>query len=133
MVAVTRRDIGQRRGNGSAVAGRAAVSGRGGGRDALPEHTRYADTGCSLHPSCLSCPLERCRYDDPVGIRRLLSDERDRAIVALQRRGRTVGAIARQFGISRRTVFRVLARARAGGGLGPARTGGRDGVPGGGA
>jgi hypothetical protein len=85
---------------------------RPGRRDSLPEHTHYADTGCSLHPSCLSCPLARCRYDEPGGARRLLSEERDRAIVALRRRGRPVAAIAARFGISRRTVFRVLARAR---------------------
>ena len=47
-------------------------------RDALPEHTHYADTGCDLHPSCLTCPLVRCRYDEPGGARKLLSDERDR-------------------------------------------------------
>jgi transposase len=45
-------------------------------------------------------------------VRLLLSEERDRVIVALQRRGTTVDLIAQRFGISRRTVFRVLARAR---------------------
>jgi transcriptional regulator of acetoin/glycerol metabolism len=81
-------------------------------RDALPEHTSYNDTGCEVHKSCLTCPLVRCRYDEPGGVRRLLSEERDRVIVALQRRGTTVDLIAQRFGISRRTVFRVLARAR---------------------
>lgn len=23
-----------------------------------------ADTGCSVSPSCFSCPLARCKYDD---------------------------------------------------------------------
>jgi hypothetical protein len=82
-------------------------------RDALPEHTHYTDTGCDLHPSCLSCPLVRCRYDEPGGARSLLSADRDREIVDLQREGGlTVAMIARRFGISRRTVFRVLAKAR---------------------
>jgi hypothetical protein len=85
-------------------------------RDALPEHTLYLDTGCDLHPSCLACPLVRCRYDEPGGVRRLLSNQRDRTIVALQRQGRPVNAIAQRFGISRRTVFRVLAKAKADGG-----------------
>lgn len=80
-------------------------------RDALPEHTRYVDTGCRVHPSCLTCPLARCRFDDP-GLSGLDSAERDRSIVDLQRRGQTVGAIATRFGVSRRTVFRVLARSR---------------------
>ena len=54
-------------------------------RDALPEHTQYADTGCDIHRSCLTCPLVRCRYDEPGGARRLLSEERDRTILQLQR------------------------------------------------
>lgn len=82
-------------------------------RDALPEHTHYIDTGCSLHPSCLTCPLVRCRYDEPGGARKLISDARDRRILRLQRDEQLpVSVIARHFGISRRTVFRVLARAR---------------------
>lgn len=83
-------------------------------RDGLPEHTTYADTGCSVNPSCLSCPLVRCRYDEPGGARKLLGDERDKDIVQAQRDGRTIDAIARSYGVSRRTVFRALARARQG-------------------
>jgi transposase-like protein len=81
-------------------------------RDALPENTQYADTGCDVHPSCLTCPLVRCRYDEPGGVRRVLSDGRDRSIVALQRTGVGVDEIARRYGVSRRTVFRALARSR---------------------
>ena len=80
-------------------------------RDALPEHTHYADTGCDLHPSCLTCPFERCRYDQPGGRHRQTGD-RDASILALQRRGVPADAIARATGVSRRTVFRVLARHR---------------------
>lgn len=82
-------------------------------RDALPENTSYADTGCDIHPSCLTCPLVRCRYDDPGGARKIFSEERDRAIIQLSRDGvLSVEGLARRFGVSRRTVFRVLARAR---------------------
>jgi hypothetical protein len=84
-------------------------------RDALPEHTSYADTGCDLHPNCLTCPLARCRYDEPGGARRLLAEGRDTEVVALQRQGGvTIDTIARRVGVSRRTVFRILARAREG-------------------
>lgn len=84
-------------------------------RDALPENTRYVDTGCSVHPSCLSCPLVRCRYDEPGGVRALLSQDRDEQILALKRAGGlTADQIAARLGVSRRTVFRVLARSRAG-------------------
>jgi transposase-like protein len=79
-------------------------------RDALPEHTQYTDAGCDIHPSCLTCPLVRCRYDEPGGARKVLSEDRDRSIVTLQREGSSIDAIADRFGVSRRTVFRVLAR-----------------------
>ena len=81
-------------------------------RDALPEHTHYVDNGCDLHPNCLTCPLVRCRHDEPGGARRLLSEERDRTILDLQRQRMPVGVIAQRFGVSRRTVFRVFARSR---------------------
>ena len=81
-------------------------------RDALPEHTQYTDTGCDVHPSCLTCPLVRCRYDEPGGVRRVFSEDRDRAIVGMRSEGVPLDAIARRFGVSRRTVFRALARER---------------------
>jgi hypothetical protein len=82
-------------------------------KDALPEHTHYADTGCDLYDSCLNCPLERCRYDQPGGARRLMSRERDQRIVRLQHDEQlSVDLIAQRFAVSRRTVFRVLARDR---------------------
>lgn len=82
-------------------------------RDALPEHTQYADTGCDWHPTCLTCPFVRCRYDEDTGaVKRHAGRQRDRRIVDLQRRGKTINVIAARFGVSRRTVFRVLARAR---------------------
>jgi transposase-like protein len=92
-------------------------------RDALPENTRYVDTGCEVHPTCLDCPLVRCRYDEPGGVRSLLSADRDRGILMLQAQGLTIESIARRYGVSRRTVFRVLARSRG-------RTGTRNREPG---
>jgi hypothetical protein len=90
-----------------------AVATRPSRKDALPEHTHYIDNGCDLHPSCLTCPLVRCRYDEPGGARRLFSDERDRRIVRLQREEQlSIDLLAQRFGVSRRTVFRVLARER---------------------
>jgi transcriptional regulator of acetoin/glycerol metabolism len=82
--------------------------------DALPEHTHYRDEGCDIYPSCLRCPLPRCRYDEPGGIRALLGAHRDRLIVDLRRQGMGIDELARRFGVSRRTVFRALERARQG-------------------
>ncbi|HJX62107.1 MAG TPA: helix-turn-helix domain-containing protein [Dehalococcoidia bacterium] len=79
--------------------------------DALPEFTRYRDEGCDFHPSCLTCPLPRCRYDEPGGVRALLNVGRDREILQLRRRqGLAVETLAERYGVSRRTVFRILQR-----------------------
>ncbi|MDP2949726.1 MAG: helix-turn-helix domain-containing protein [Chloroflexota bacterium] len=78
-------------------------------QDALPESTHYRDEGCDLYSSCLACPLPRCRYDEPGGARALLNLGRDREILHLRRRqGLAVETLARRYGVSRRTVFRIL-------------------------
>ena len=79
--------------------------------DALPENVRYRDEGCDLSPSCLNCRLPICRYDHPVGTRRLRTLGRDQEIVRLRRRDRLpIDTLARRFHVSRRTVFRILRR-----------------------
>jgi hypothetical protein len=82
-------------------------------QDALPEFTRYRDEGCDLYASCLTCPLPRCRYDAPGGVRAIFNVWRDREILGLRRRqGLSVDMLARRYGVSRRTVFRILRRGR---------------------
>jgi hypothetical protein len=76
--------------------------------DALPEFTRYRDDGCDISASCLTCPLPRCRYEEPGGLRSLLNEQRDRQIIQLRLKGVPVDALADHFGVSRRTVFRVI-------------------------
>ena len=77
--------------------------------DALPEYQEYRDEGCDLFASCLSCPLLRCRYDVPGGVRALLNRERDHQIRMLRDESEiTVDQIAARFRVSRRTVFRAL-------------------------
>ena len=82
--------------------------------DALPEHTHYRDDGCDIHPHCLTCPLPRCRYDEPGGLRAMLNSYRDERIVALRRQGAAVDEIAERYALSRRTVFRILSSASGG-------------------
>lgn len=78
--------------------------------DALPEHLDYRDEGCDLFASCLACPLPRCRYDEPGGVRAMLNRERDHQMRVLRDdAGMTVDEIADHFQVSRRTVFRALA------------------------
>jgi hypothetical protein len=82
--------------------------------DALPEHIEYRDEGCDLFASCLTCPLPRCRYDEPGGARTMLNRVRDEEMRRLHlERGLPVDEIAVRYRVSRRTVFRVLQRSAA--------------------
>ncbi len=91
------------------------ATGRG---DPPPEQVEYRDDGCDIFPSCLSCPLPRCRYDVPGGLRTLINRERDQQIRSLRDdAGLTVDEIAERFQLSRRTVFRALSATAAGSGL----------------
>lgn len=79
--------------------------------DDLPENMTFRDDGCDIHPHCLTCPLPRCKYDDPQGVRRLLQIGRDAEIVRLRREeGVPVNLLAQLYGLSRRSVFRILRR-----------------------
>lgn len=80
--------------------------------DQLPEYTRYRDDGCDISESCFDCPLPRCRYEEPGGLRALLNESRDREIIQLRLKGMPVEDLADRFGISRRTVFRVIGSTR---------------------
>lgn len=71
----------------------------------LPENYNYADTGCELAPSCLECPLAKCKYDNPKWSRRNLM--RDQEIVRLRTQGLKVSHIAKIVNTSERTVYRV--------------------------
>lgn len=74
--------------------------------DALPEGHDWKDTGCDFHPACLTCPFVVCRYE--AGFYRHLREIRDAEIEARILSGKSVDTVAREMGISRRTVFRVL-------------------------
>ena len=85
-------------------------------RDMLPENAAYPDTGCDLFSSCLQCPLARCRYDAPPGgLRRLLTEARDREIALIRNRHRApINALAQAYGLTRRSIFRILSEQCAG-------------------
>jgi hypothetical protein len=80
--------------------------------DALPEHTDYMDEGCDLSPSCLRCPLTRCKYDRSGGAHALDVEQRDREIVLLRTKyNAPLDLLAATYGISRRSLYRVLRQA----------------------
>ena len=77
--------------------------------DTLPEHHTYKDDGCNVAPSCLRCPLPQCKHDEPGWYQRERRAQRDRSICRLRsREGLSVTQLADRFGVSKRTVFRVL-------------------------
>lgn len=79
--------------------------------DTLPEHCQYRDEGCELAGSCLDCPFPQCIYDTPRGKQALVRERRDGEIARLFReQGRSARELARAFGVSARTVQRVLNR-----------------------
>ncbi len=77
--------------------------------DSLPELTRYRDDGCDLHAACLTCPLPRCRYDEPEDGHNPLKQLRNASVVQVfQREGLSARELAQRFNLSKRTVHRIL-------------------------
>ncbi len=81
--------------------------------DLPPEYCHYRDEGCEFADSCLNCPLPKCIYDQPGGRHRWLKGTRDREILRLaSSEAKGVKELALRFGVSQRTVQRVLKRMR---------------------
>lgn len=76
--------------------------------DSLPEGTEYQDDGCEVASKCVECPLLMCRYEYPTGLRGLRNLDRNKNIREMAPLT-SVTAIAAELGISKRTVFRVVA------------------------
>ncbi|MQF87316.1 MAG: sigma-70 family RNA polymerase sigma factor [SAR202 cluster bacterium] len=80
--------------------------------DSLPEQMHYMDTGCEASLSCLSCPLPRCKYDDPTWYQAYKRRDRDLELLTMYKcHNLTTGEIASRFGLSQRTVHRAVKRA----------------------
>ncbi len=79
--------------------------------DVVPENYPYRDDGCEVSPSCLSCPLPQCKYDDPGWFQREKRKERDEEVIsAMYKQKLSVSEAAARFDISQRTIFRILRR-----------------------
>ncbi len=76
----------------------------------------YRDTGCKESKSCLSCPLPQCVHDGPLARRESehrYDAERANAVeIAAQTmsRSRAVTEVARAYGVTKRTILRILKR-----------------------
>lgn len=83
--------------------------------DNLYDQFPYRDTGCDLHPACLTCPLPRCRYDEPIWRGQDERGERDSEIVRMRtKQALSIQQLAVEFGVSTRTVHRILRKGKAG-------------------
>ena len=80
----------------------------GSGLDLLPEEVNWRDEGCEVFPSCLNCLLPRCVEEESRGQQRLRMEARNRRMAELRRGGKSVKEIAELFGVSQRTVQRVI-------------------------
>ena len=81
--------------------------------DLPPEYCHYQDNGCEFADSCLNCPLPECIYTQPGGKQRWLKRLRDKEVLGLfTTQGKGVKELALMFGVSRRTIQRILQRAR---------------------
>lgn len=68
----------------------------------------YKDEGCELHISCLDCLESECILDVRGGERHYIKIQRDKRILEAVRAGTSQKAIAKELGLSRRTIQRAL-------------------------
>lgn len=75
------------------------------------EYSEYNDEGCGFSPSCLKCPLPKCRLDVQAEGRRTARLLRDREIIRkVNVEGKSIAEMARTYGLSRRTIHRIVRR-----------------------
>ena len=79
--------------------------------DRLPDYSDYQDRGCDLFPSCLKCPLPRCRHDMQAQGKRSARMLRDREILRQRSTsGKSTAELATEFDLSKRTIQRIIRR-----------------------
>jgi len=79
--------------------------------DRLPDYSEYRDEGCDLSPSCLRCTLTRCRHDIQAEGKRGARALRNREIMKqCILEGKSAARLAQNFGVSRRTIQRIIRR-----------------------
>jgi len=76
----------------------------------VPAH--WADKGCEIAHSCFNCPLVQCKYDNPLGYRSYLKEQRYAKIAAAFASGESVSQITDRFAISPRTAHRAIKSGR---------------------
>ena len=65
---------------------------------------------CDVAPSCLLCPLDYCKFDDPVQYKLDVQKKYDDSVIAVIQQGTNSKLVAEQFGIHVRTVYNIMKR-----------------------
>ena len=76
-------------------------------RDSRPEFVHYKDEGCELSPSCLECPFDKCIIEEG-GVIMARKQERNQEIKELANKGVSVPELVDRYGVSFRTIQRIL-------------------------
>lgn len=83
------------------------------GLDLPPEYCHYHDEGCEFALSCLDCPFPKCLYEEPRGKQQFAKAIRDTEVSRLfVIEGKGINELSLMFGISPRTVRRIIKRLR---------------------
>lgn len=73
----------------------------------------HASCGCEVSSCCLTCPLPRCRFDlSPAEWQAMEVQVRNVRIVAALDAGESHADVAQQYGLSRRSIDRVIAEGK---------------------
>ena len=76
-----------------------------------PTYDAYPDRGCKFSPTCITCPLEACRYDKtPPRGKSSTTDAKRQQARLLRDGGLTVQETALRMGMSARGVFALFER-----------------------
>ena len=79
--------------------------------DRLPDYSDYQDRGCDLFPSCLKCPLPRCRHDIQAQNKRSARMLRNKEIFRQRITSyKSTAYLAAEFDLSKRTIQRIIRR-----------------------
>ncbi len=77
------------------------------------EGTSRRDVGCEVSPSCLTCPLPECKYDNPVAFQtlRLAEDPKRQKVLSLLRQGLSAPEVSQKTGLNQKTIHKRGQRA----------------------
>ena len=79
----------------------------------LTQEPYYPDNGCEVATACLSCPLSRCKHDDPEWYTAIRNIGRSLQLYAeMQRDHLSITAAAFRFGMKPRSICHLKARVR---------------------